>query len=127
MLQKSIEKEIETDHKVLGRFNVRETICIGGIILTYLFFYISTDSLIWAIVCEFPLLIIFGIIGWYKKFGLNAEDVILKKLMVKIYKNTTRKYRTMNSYFMLFNNAYANKHKKEIVNTSKTRKGGKNK
>ena len=72
-----------------------------------------------TIVCTMPFLAVFGVLGWYTKCGLNAEDVALKILQEKYYKNQVRKYRTRNKYFALYNRAYARKREQK-----KSRKWG---
>ena len=102
-----IEKEIETEHRVLGKFTAREVMCGGGIIASVVIFYLILKDLFWVIICILPFLIIFGLIGWYKKNDLYMEDFAWKRLQVKYYKNDVRKYKTKNFYFGLFNRAYA--------------------
>lgn len=109
MLILPIEKEIETEHKIIGRFNPRQAVCGGVIIASIILFYLSLGDLFLTIVCTMPFLAVFGVLGWYTKCGLNAEDVALKMLQEKYYKNQVRKYRTRNKYFALYNRAYAGK------------------
>ena len=119
MLILPIEKEIETEHKIIGRFNPRQAVCGGAIIASIVLFYLSLGDLFLTIVCTMPFLAVFGVLGWYTKCGLNAEDVALKILQEKYYKNQVRKYRTRNKYFALYNRAYARKREQK-----KSRKRG---
>ena len=123
MLILPIEREIETDHRVLGKFTAREVVCGGGIIASVIIFYLMLGDLFWVILCTLPFLAVFGIAGWYKKNDLYVEDFMLKKLQSKYYKNDVRKYRTKNYYFGLFNKGYAKKRSSAQQKPSK--KGGK--
>ena len=38
---------------------------------------------------------------------MQPEDILLKKLQAKYFKNDVRRYRTKNSYFALYNEALA--------------------
>lgn len=121
MLILPIEKEIESEHKVLGRFTTRQVICGGCIITCVVVFYLMLKDLFWVLFCTMPFLFVFGMIGWYTKFGLHLEDLALKKLQLKYYKNETRRYRTKNYYFALLNAAYA---KQRSTDTGKNSKKG---
>lgn len=123
MLILPIEKEIETEHKVLGRFTTRQVICGGGIIASVVVFYLMLKDLFWVLLCTMPFLAVFGMIGWYTKFGLHLEDLALKKLQARYYKNEMRRYRTRNYYFALFNAAYAKRHGMEAVKEKSGKQG----
>ena len=124
MLILPIEKEIETEHKVLGRFTARQVICGGAIIACVVVFYLMLKDLFWVLLCTMPFLFVFGMIGWYTKYGLHLEDLALKKLQVQYYRNEIRRYRTKNYYFALLNAAYA---KQRNSNTEKSGKQKKEK
>ncbi len=113
MLILPIEKEIESEHKVLGHFTTRQVLCGGGIIFCVVMFYLLLEDLFWVLLCTMPFLVIFGLLGWYTKFGLPLEDFALKKLQSYYYKNETRTYRTKNYYFFLFHQALE-KQQKEV-------------
>ena len=126
MLILPIEKEIESEHKIFGNLTARKTICGGVIAASVVVFYLLLENLVYTIICTLPFLIIFGFIGWYKKYDLYVEDFALKKLQSKYYKNDVRKYRTKNYYFGLFNTAYA-KHRQavSVKKQKKSKKGTK--
>lgn len=125
MLILPIEKEIEAEHKVLGRFTTRQVVCGGGIIACVVVFYLLLKDLFWVLLCTMPFLFVFGMIGWYTKFGLHLEDLALKKLQVKYYKNEIRRYRTRNYYFALLNTAYAKQRNSDTNKLGKRKKGKK--
>lgn len=125
MLILPIEKEIEAEHKVLGRFTTRQVVCGGGIITCVVVFYLMLKDLFWVLLCTMPFLFVFGMIGWYTKFGLHLEDLALKKLQVKYYKNEIRLYRTRNYYFALLNAAYAKQRNSDMKNSGEQKKGKK--
>ncbi len=105
MLIIPIEKEIEADHRIMGRFNIRELVCLAGIIAAVLVFYFVIGDVFWTVLCSLPFVVIFGSIGWYTKNGLMMEDFLLKRIQVWFYKNDSRRYRTKNRYFALFRGA----------------------
>ena len=112
MLIMPIEKEIESDHKIIGRFNPRQAVCGGIIVACVVVFYLMVNDLFWTLLCTMPFLAVFGVLGWYSKYGLDAEQLIFKKLKEKYYKNQQRNYRTRNRYFALLNREYARQREK---------------
>lgn len=113
MLILPIEKEIETDHKIVANFNMRQVIALSVAVLAVVAFYFLIGNLLWVILCALPFAFVAAIFGWYSKNGLMVEDLALKMIQLKIYKNDSRKYRTKNSFFEIFNKAYANKRAEE--------------
>lgn len=109
MLILPIEKEIETDHKIIGNFNMRQVLALAISVVAVVFFYFVIGNLLWVIVCSLPFAFVSAVVGWYTKNGLMVEDLAGKMIQKKIYKNETRKYRTRNSFFAVFNTAYAKK------------------
>lgn len=103
MLIMPIEKEIESEHKIIGRFNPRQAVCGGCIVACVVAFYLLVNDLFWTILCTMPFLAVFGVLGWYTKYGMDAEYLAFKKLKEKYYKNQKRNYRTRNQYFALLN------------------------
>ena len=121
MLILPIEKEIESEHKVLGRFTTRQVVCGGGIIFCVIMFYLLLEDLFWVLLCTMPFLVIFGLLGWYTKFGLPLEDFALKKLQSRYYKNEIRTYRTKNYYFLLLHKAQE-RQQKEVASKKKQKR-----
>lgn len=98
-----IEKEIDTEHKIFKGLSFRQAICGGMILFIVMILYFTTHTLEYTVYGAIPFVIIFGLLGWYRKNGLHAEDYALKKIQTKIYNNETRKYRTKNKYVSIFN------------------------
>ena len=113
MLILPIEKEIETDHKIVGNFNMRQVIYLAIAVAAVVAFYYLIGNIVWVILCSLPFAFVAAIFGWYSKNGLMIEDLALKMIQQKIYKNETRKYRTKNAFFDVFNKAYASKRTEE--------------
>lgn len=113
MLILPIEKEIETDHKIVANFNMRQVIALAIAVAAVVVFYYLIGNILWVVLCSLPFALVAAIFGWYSKNGLMVEDLALKMVQQKIYKNETRKYRTKNQFFAVFNKAYANKRAEE--------------
>ena len=124
MLILPVEKEIETEHKLIKKFTFRQAVC-GGIIAATVFVpYIATKDLTTALVAGSPIIAACGLIGWYRKNNLYAEDYAMKWIQTKIYKNNSRRYRSANKYIPIYNAIYA-KAKKAAESEKKGKRGKK--
>jgi len=105
MLIARIEKEVEDDHKVALGCNLKQLICLVGIVLVCGIFYLASRSLALSFFCAAPVAVGLAYFGWYTKNGMQPEDILLKKIQTRYFKNDVRRYRTKNSYFALYNEA----------------------
>lgn len=105
MLIARIEKEVEDDHKVALGCNLKQLICLVGIVAVCGVFYLASRSLALSFFCSAPVAVGLAYFGWYTRNGMQPEDILLKKLQAKYFKNDARRYRTKNSYFALYNEA----------------------
>lgn len=105
MLIARIEKEVEDDHKVALGCNMKQLICLVGIVAVCGVFYLASRSLAISFFCATPVAVGLAYFGWYTRNGMQPEDILLKKLQAKYFKNDVRRYRTKNSYFALYNEA----------------------
>lgn len=107
MLIARIEKEVEDDHKVALGCNLKQLICLVGIMAVCGVFYLASRSLALSFFCVTPVAIGLAYFGWYTRNGMQPEDILLKKLQTRYFRNDVRRYRTKNSYFALYNGALA--------------------
>jgi hypothetical protein len=115
MLILPIEKEIEGDHKIFKGFNFRQVIALLVILVCSFVFWRMTDDvfatiLLDAIPCSLAI-----VFGWYNKYGLRAEDALIKQVTDKKYKNTQRRYRTKNQYFGMYSSVYQEEKNKKAA------------
>ena len=116
MISVDIEKEIKKENKIIGNFNLRQVISISvGVVLAGLL-YLITDLTIEILIIPFFIIgSIVAYVGWPHKNNLTAEQVIEKKVSRLLYKNETRKYRTLNSYVVMLNKAYTTQKQKDLA------------
>ncbi len=105
MLVVRIEKEVEDDHKVALGCSLKQLICLVGIVAVCGIFYLASHSLVLSFFCAAPVAVGLAYFGWYTRNGMQPEDILLKRLQTKYFKNDVRRYRTRNSYFALYNGA----------------------
>ncbi|MCR5101723.1 MAG: PrgI family protein [Butyrivibrio sp.] len=121
MLNLPIESEIETEHKVIRDFNVRQviSILIAAVIVLIFYLYVGRDVL-FTMGFAFPVGAVAAFFAKPSDAGLPAEKIILKKLQIYFYKSEMRKYRTRNMYMPVINDAYKSLKNKD--NTKQIRK-----
>lgn len=122
MLLFTIEKEIAHDNKVFGNFTIRQAIFTVISAVAILLFYMITNDIVFGMICASPVAALCIYLGFYNIGGLSPEEIALKKIESKFFKNEIRKYRTKNQYFQLMNRAYAKG--KKVQSTTKPK--GKN-
>lgn len=105
MLVVRIEKEVEDDHKVALGCSLKQLICLVGIVAVCGIFYLASRSLALSFFCAAPVAVGLAYFGWYTRNGMQPEDILLKRLQTKYFKNDVRRYRTRNRYFALYNEA----------------------
>ena len=105
MLIARIEKEVEDDHKVALGCNLKQLICLVGIVAVCGIFYLASRSLALSFFCAAPVAVGLAYFGWYTRNGMQPEDILLKKIQTGYFKNDVRRYRTKNNYFALYNEA----------------------
>ena len=106
MLILPIEREIEGDHKIFKGFNFRQVIAILVILVLSFVFWNTTDDIFATILLDAIPCGIAVVFGWYNKYGLRAEDALIKQITDKKYKNNQRRYRTKNQYFQMYSSVY---------------------
>lgn len=127
MLILPIEKEIEGDHKIFKGFNFRQVIALLVILVCSFVFWRMTDDvfatiLLDAIPCSLAI-----VFGWYNKYGLRAEDALIKQITDKKYKNNQRRYRTKNQYFQMYSSVYQTENAKKAREKAEKEKAAKQK
>ncbi len=115
---------MEDDHKVALGCNLKQLICLVGIVTVCGIFYLASRSLVLSFFCAVPVAVGLAYFGWYTRNGMQPEDILLKKLQTKYFKNDVRRYRTKNSYFTLYNEALA-RQGSVVVKGKKRKQGGK--
>jgi len=123
MLIARIEKEVEDDHKVALGCNLKQLICLVGIVMVCGIFYLASRSLALFFFCPAPVAVGLAYFGSYTRHGMQPEDILLKKLQTKYFKNDVRRYRTKNSYFALYNEALA-RQGSAVVKGKNRKRGG---
>ena len=106
MLILPIEREIEGDHKIFKNFNLRQVLALILIIGLSFIFWTMTDDVFATILLDAVPCTVAIIFAWYKKYGLRAEDALIKQVVDKKYKNNQRRYRTKNRYFQMYSTVY---------------------
>ncbi len=123
MLIARIEKKVEDEHKVALGCNLKQLICLVGIVTVCGIFYLASRSLVLSFFCAAPVAVGLAYFGWYTRNGMQPEDILLKKLQTKYFKNDVRRYRTKNSYFALYNEVLA-RQGSVVVKGKKRKQGG---
>lgn len=113
MLMLPIEREIEGDHKIFKGFNFRQVIAFIVIIVLSFIFWKMTDDVIATILLDALPCGIAIVFAWYNKYGLRAEDALIKQITDKKYKNNQRRYRTKNQYFQMYSSVYQEENTKK--------------
>lgn len=119
MLILPIEREIEGDHKIFKGFNLRQVFALLAIIVFSFIFWSMTDDVIATLLLDAVPCSIAIIFAWYKKYGLRAEDALIKQVVDKKYKNNQRRYRTRNRYFGMYSSVYQEEKAKKAAATKK--------
>lgn len=122
MISVKVEKEIKQENRVIGRFTLRQSICLGVsaalIALFAIIFRPSTDVLMGFGLGTGGLAWLFG---FYKRSGLYIEYFLIKRIKLISLKNQKRLYRTKNAYIRLLNEYYDGCRKKDMAGKKKRR------
>lgn len=125
MLILPIEREIEGDHKIFKGLNLRQVIAFIVIIALSFIFWKMTDDVLATILLDAIPCGIAIVFGWYNKYGLRAEDALIKQVTDKKYKNNRRRYRTKNQYFGMYSSVYQEEKNKKAAEAKAKEKASK--
>ena len=115
MLTLQIEREIEGDHKIYKGLNLRQVFALLIIIVLSFIFWKMTDDVFATLLLDAVPCSVAIIFAWYKKYGLRAEDALIKQITDKKYKNAQRRYRTKNQYFQMYSSVYQEQNAKKAA------------
>lgn len=106
MIEIRITKELgDYEPKVIGPFNMRQTICvlIGAPICYFIIRYLSPIITIdvAAFFCLFPAGLAYAF-GWAKPYGMRMEKFLGSVFINRVVAPSIRKYKTKNTHEALF-------------------------
>ena len=118
MIAVEIEKELKGENRVIGKFTLRQVVCMILIVFIPmgLYYLIVRPDSASSIV---PPAMICGTIayffGFHKKNGMTMEYFAFKKLKEYMLLNNNRRYRTKNKYLTMMNKSYADDRNKDLA------------
>lgn len=108
MLSIKIEKEIKQENRIIFGLTLRQLICASSALAIMFIVWRVTGLSFSELTVPFcGVGLVFGMLGWFQKDGMKAEDYAVKYAKKSAYKNSKLKYRTQNKYVKLYNDAYS--------------------
>lgn len=121
MLQVPIEKEIDTPKSFYKKYSLRQFVSIALIVVICIYSYCKLKNINLAVLCSAPFALIIGGMGFLTIGGLNFEELASRLISLFVYKNKTRKYRTLNQYVSLFNSYFTSLRKNDLKDKRKSK------